>query len=48
MKSQYLLYILFVIYGYTSAQNDTTEILDFPPYSDEVSYSGCDEILKNA
>ena len=45
MKSHYLLYILFVIYGYTSAQNDTTEILDFPPYSDEVSYSGCDEIL---
>lgn len=45
MKSHYLLYILFVIYGYSSAQNDTTEILDFPPYSDEVSYSGCDEIL---
>ena len=45
MKSHYLLFILFVIYGYTSAQNVTTEILDFPPYSDEVSYSGCDEIL---
>ena len=45
MKSHYLLYILFVIYGYSSAQNDTTEILDFPPYSDEISYSGCDEIL---
>ena len=45
MKSYYLLFILFVIYGYTPAQNDTTEILDFPPYSDEISYSGCDEIL---
>jgi hypothetical protein len=45
MKSHYLVLILSFIFGYTSAQNDTTEILDFPPYSNEVSYSGCDEIL---
>ena len=46
MNSHYLILILSFIFGYTSAQNDTTEILDFPPYSDEVSYSGCDEILE--
>ena len=34
MKSNYLLFILFVINGYTSAQNYTTEIFDCFPESE--------------
>jgi len=45
MKSYYLLFILFVIYGYTFAQSETNKILDYPSYSDTISYSGCDEIF---
>ena len=36
MKSYYLLFILFVINGYTFAQNETNEILDYPSYSDVI------------
>ena len=44
MKLCYFIFILSVISGCTSPKNDSTEILDSPPYRDTVSYSSS-EIL---
>ena len=46
MKSHYIVLILSLIFGCTKPKNDYVEILNFPSYSDTITYSGCEEILE--